>query len=84
MDTRYPDLRADPATDYRAITPADVDFDGFVPKGFYVETGGTLVLTGLPDDATAVTVTVEDKSFWPGSARRIAAASTASGITALI
>ena len=63
-----------------AITAADTDID--VTKGIYVAVAGTLVITAA-DDTAAVTLTATAGSYHPIRAKRIAAASTATGIVGL-
>lgn len=61
-----------------AITAADADLTD-TPKAIYVGGAGTLVITAV-DDTAAVTLTATAGSYHPIRAKRIAAASTATGI----
>ena len=70
-----------PARKLVAITAADADLTN-VTKGIYVAGAGTLVITAA-DDSAAVTVTATAGSYHPIRAKRIAAASTATGIVGL-
>jgi len=70
-----------PARKLVDITAADSDLTN-VTKGIYVGGAGTLVITAV-DDTASVTVTATAGSYHPIRAKRIAAASTATGIVGL-
>lgn len=70
-----------PARKLVAITAADADLTN-VTKAIYVGGAGTLVITAV-DDSAAVTVTAVAGAVIPIRAKRIAAASTATGIVGL-
>lgn len=65
-----------------AITPADTDLANVV-NAIYVAGAGTLVLTAA-DDTAAVTVTATAGSYHPIQCKRVALASTATGIVGLL
>lgn len=67
-----------PARKLLAITAADADLAN-TPKAIYAAGAGTLVVTAV-DDTTPVTITVLAGAIIPVRAKRIAAASTATGI----
>jgi hypothetical protein len=81
-NVQYPDTPESPARKLVAITPADTDL-AFEPKAIWASGAGTLVITAI-DDTVAVTLTVAAGTLLPIKARRIAAASTATGLVALI
>ncbi len=66
------------AADVFAITPADADLAKSV-FAIYVTTGGTLVLT-VPGSSSVRTITVPSNFMLNCQARRVASASTASGL----
>ncbi len=67
------------AGEHKNITAADADLDP-VPAYFMVSGAGTLVLTSPNGGVT--TVTLPNGGIFPGPAKRVAAASTATGIVA--
>jgi hypothetical protein len=82
MAVQYPDTPDSPARKLVAITAADTDLT-YEPKAIWASGAGTLVITAI-DDLTPVTFTVAAGTLLPIKAKRIAAASTASGLIALV
>jgi hypothetical protein len=82
FSSQSPGLEA-PGSSLFAVTPADSDLPALV-RALYVGTGGTLVLLAK-DDSTPVTLSnVPAGAFIPVRAKRVLAATTASGIVGII
>lgn len=78
---KYSSLRDDCSPGGVAITAADVDLAETV-RGLWVDGGGTLVCT-MEDGTGPFTFTVAAGTLLPVAVKRVAAASTATGIVGL-
>lgn len=82
MSDRFPqDAVLAPARDFFAITPADSDLS-VIPKAIFVGGAGTVIATPA-GGGSAVTFTVPAGTILPIRARRVALASTATGLVGL-
>ncbi|MCK9542480.1 MAG: hypothetical protein M0R03_10685 [Novosphingobium sp.] len=77
-----PGLEA-PGSSLFAITPADSDLPALV-RALYVGTGGDLVLLAKDDSDPVTLADVPSGSFIPVRAKRVMAATTASGIVGIV